>query len=453
MRWWKRWYGRAGLVALLVQPVGLAAQATGVGGGPADEGYETRTSPGEVTMEVRPAWGEGALAFAIVANTHSVDLSGIELADATRLIVADDTLAPDATGALRGHHARAAVRFRLPSRPERFSLEIRGVPDVPVRRLSWPGADTVASSAGPGRVVAVGGIGPGGLALLDAASLRVLRTVDGLEAVHGSAVDADGTRAYALNMADSARAVTVIDVATGEMERTVGLPGPGHHAAAGPQGGIVYVAYGRMALDPGTPRGIAAVDPATGRARTVSTGGTPFYLATDPEGGRLYAAVQGPESGAGRLLILELPSLEIERARELSGTPSHMVLSADGGSLFVALMEGRVLRLDVPGLTVRAEGEAGPDAHAVAVDGSSGRAFVANRGAGTLTVLDAGTLGRIDEVDVARLPTHLLALPDGRLLVSDGASKTLLALDPRTLEVLDRIKLPFQPHQSSVSGR
>lgn len=444
--------GAGMLVAL--HPGTVVAQEGGPGEGGDDGAYEARVSPGEVTLEVRPAWEGGTLAFAIAANTHSVDLSAIDLSEAARLVVGGDTLAPESAGSLRGHHARASVRFRMPSRPGEFTLELRGVPDAPVRRLAWSSArETGPDSAGPGRLVAVGGINPGGLALLDARSLRVLRAVDGLEAVHGSAVDADGTRAYALNMSDASRAVTVVDVTTGEVERTVGLPGPGHHAVASRGGGGVYVAYGRMALDPGTPRGIAAVDPTTGEVRTVPTEGTPFYLAVGPDGHRLFAAVQGPGSGAGRVLEVALPSLEVSRGRELDGTPSHMVVSPDGRSLFVALMEGRVARLDVAALAVAGEGDAGPDAHAVETDRASDRVFVANRAAGTIIALEGETLRRIAERRVARLATHLTTLPDGRLVVSDGASRALVVVDPGTLEVLRRVELPFQPHQSSVSGR
>lgn len=445
-------YGLAALTAFVLQPANPAALSAGFTG--QDAPYESRTSPGEVTLEVRPEWEAGVLSFAIAANTHSVDLSKTDLSHAVRLVIGDRSLRPDSAGRLRGHHARTDVRFLLTSVPERFVLEIRGVPDVPVRRLEWqrPRTDAAAESGG-GPLVAVGGITPGGLAVLDAGSLRLIRTVGGLEAVHGSAVDAEGRRAFALDMMDAERAVTVIDIASGEVETTVALPGPGHHAAADPGGGSIYVAYGEMSLDGTSPRGIASVEPATGGVRTVPVDGTPFYLAADPDGRRLYATIQGPESGEGRLLSLDLPSLELYGMGKIEGTPSHLVVTPDGRTLYVALMEGRIVRLDAGRLEVVGDADAGRDAHAVELDCASGRVFVANRAAGTITVLDADSLEKLTELRVAKFPTHLLTLPDGRLLVSDGASRRLIVVDTGTLEVLARVELTFQPHQTSVSLR
>lgn len=443
--------GSLALSALLL-PLGLAAQDGDAGSGEAvRKQYITRTSPGEVTIEVRPFWDGATLGFEIAANTHSVEVEGIALDETLRLIVGDRTLEPIEAGRLRGHHARGEVRFGVTARPERFALEIRGVPDVPVRRLEWRDESHVRTAAtGSGPLVAVGGIAPGGLAILHAGTLEVLRTVDGLQAVHGAAIDPEGGRAFAVNMADPERAVTIVDVATGEVERVVSLPGPGHHAAAGE--GVLYVAYGTMSPDAGTPRGIAVVDPRTGETRTLPTQGTPFYLAVAPHG-RLWAAVQGPEPGTGRVLGFETPGLSRVAEVEIAGTPSHLAAAADGTRLFVALVEGRVVQIDAARPGVVGEADTRPDAHAVALAGAPSRVFVANRGAGTVTVLDARTLARVDELRVAKLPTHLLTLPGDRLLVSDGASKSLVIVDPATLEVLDEVALPFQPHQSAASGR
>jgi len=66
-----------------------------------------------------------------------VDLGSLRLDELMTLVVGDTTWEPDDAGGLDGHHSRTTVRFTLPSRPESFVLEIRDVPDVPVRRLVW----------------------------------------------------------------------------------------------------------------------------------------------------------------------------------------------------------------------------------------------------------------------------------------------------------------------------
>lgn len=107
-----------------------------------DSLYATRTSKGEVTVEVRPRWSGGAVVLEISADTHSVDLSTLDLADAVRLLVGGEEHAPSDATSLGGHHAVARVTFSsIPSLPSAFDVRIRGVPDVPERTLSWtPGS-------------------------------------------------------------------------------------------------------------------------------------------------------------------------------------------------------------------------------------------------------------------------------------------------------------------------
>lgn len=114
-----------------------SAQDDGRGSGQ-EAVYPAQTSEGEVTLEVQPRWEDGVLLVQISANTHSVSLSELDLAEQVRLLVGEERIAPVRAGALSGHHGQATLEFRLETRPDRFSLEIRDVPDVPVRLLTWP---------------------------------------------------------------------------------------------------------------------------------------------------------------------------------------------------------------------------------------------------------------------------------------------------------------------------
>jgi hypothetical protein len=108
-----------------------------------DTTYATQTSRGEVTLELQPAWRNGVLEVAVSANTHSADLSLLDFKTLARLIVNDESIAPDEAGELSGHHGTTKLVFRLDQKPASFSIEIRDVPDVPLRVLKWPtAADT-----------------------------------------------------------------------------------------------------------------------------------------------------------------------------------------------------------------------------------------------------------------------------------------------------------------------
>lgn len=127
-----------GAIALAIAAVAVPAQAQTA---ESDRTWPSRTSPGEVTLEATPTWSGTALVITLVANTHSVDLGSVDLTRSARLFVGDTEHAPADAGSLEGHHARARLVFELPEPPASFRLEIRDVPDVPLRVLAWPAAD------------------------------------------------------------------------------------------------------------------------------------------------------------------------------------------------------------------------------------------------------------------------------------------------------------------------
>lgn len=101
--------------------------------------YPPLTSAGEVSLTVQPEWRDSVLVFRISVDTHSVELAGIDLARAARLTLeGGPEIAPVQAESLGGHHGAAEVVFRMPQRPFRFTLLVRGIPDVEERRLEWP---------------------------------------------------------------------------------------------------------------------------------------------------------------------------------------------------------------------------------------------------------------------------------------------------------------------------
>jgi hypothetical protein len=101
--------------------------------------YPALTSAGEVSLTVQPEWRDSVLAFRVSAESHTVELAGIDLVRSMRLMLdGAPAIAPAQAGALGGHHAAAEVEFRATQRPSRFTLLIRGIPDIEERRLEWP---------------------------------------------------------------------------------------------------------------------------------------------------------------------------------------------------------------------------------------------------------------------------------------------------------------------------
>lgn len=143
----------------MVAAAPLAAQHAGHGGQSAmprptrDSGkapssapavFAPQESPGQVSLTLAPYWTDGRLVVRLAAKTDSGDLAEIDLARALTVIVNGTRVAPDSAGTLSGHHARAVVAFKVPTRPDAFVLQVQGVPDVAHRELRWPTEDSRA---------------------------------------------------------------------------------------------------------------------------------------------------------------------------------------------------------------------------------------------------------------------------------------------------------------------
>jgi hypothetical protein len=147
------------LLAAFIGVAPLAAQHGGHGGPPPASStsrdaapppvlFPPQESPGAITLLMAPRWAEGRLTVLVSATTHAGDLATVDLAKAVELRVGGQMIAPTSATALKGHHARATLVFPLADRPERFTLEIRGVPDVEPRTLVWPVAPAPARDGG-----------------------------------------------------------------------------------------------------------------------------------------------------------------------------------------------------------------------------------------------------------------------------------------------------------------
>src|SRR5680860_1243551 len=75
--------------------------------------YEAQSSAGLVTLEARPEWRDGSMLVSLSANTHSVDLSTLDLTESVRVLVGGMEYTPVVAGSLSGHHAKATLTCLL----------------------------------------------------------------------------------------------------------------------------------------------------------------------------------------------------------------------------------------------------------------------------------------------------------------------------------------------------
>ncbi len=100
--------------------------------------YATRSSPGEVTIDITPKGiVNGNVIFEIAVNTHTVDMTEFDLSDITTLTIEGKEYRPISSPALSGHHNNGEIIFAITALPKTFEITITGIPDVEERVFSW----------------------------------------------------------------------------------------------------------------------------------------------------------------------------------------------------------------------------------------------------------------------------------------------------------------------------
>ena len=98
------------------------------------------TNTGDVSVELTPySLGGGQLKVKIAVNTHSVDISQIDLKQATLLEYNGKVVKPLSAPVLQGHHSNGELVFEV-SEAEKlnsFVIKIKGIPQVQERAFTW----------------------------------------------------------------------------------------------------------------------------------------------------------------------------------------------------------------------------------------------------------------------------------------------------------------------------
>ena len=96
------------------------------------------TDDGGVSVALTPRGiADGVLSFDISINTHSVDLSGVDLARAAVLEYGATAVAPIAAPVMRGHHVDGTLSFPVGRVPSSFTVRVAGIPKERERVYRW----------------------------------------------------------------------------------------------------------------------------------------------------------------------------------------------------------------------------------------------------------------------------------------------------------------------------
>lgn len=127
------------LIGLLLLVSCVTQKTIGSASASAEGSYATKTSPGEVAIDLTPVrYADGMLTVAYAFNTHTVDLSVFDLQEQITLVADGRQYKPIDLPVLSGHHNQGELRFSLPALPDSFGIVIKDIPDIAERRFSWP---------------------------------------------------------------------------------------------------------------------------------------------------------------------------------------------------------------------------------------------------------------------------------------------------------------------------
>jgi DNA-binding beta-propeller fold protein YncE len=209
---------------------------------------------------------------------------------------------------------------------------------------------------------------------------------------------------------------------------------------AQPEGVIADAATGLVAVAVREPTALVLVDARAGTVTDrVELPGRLRHLQLAGPGGPVLVPVESADT----LLAVELPSGEIGwRAR--TGRGPHDATAAANGTVFVTDEFGGSLTVVRDGAVVDTLTDQTQPGGVAAVDGFVGVIDVRQN---DLTVYNAVTLRQVGRVAAGGGPTHVVAGPHGRLIVSDTRGDALLvfAVSPSVRQVA-RLDLPGSPY-------
>jgi YVTN family beta-propeller protein len=251
---------------------------------------------------------------------------------------------------------------------------------------------------------------------------------------------ASGGRIVILNKSDDT--ATIVEADTGRAVATIPVGHAPHEAAMLSDGRTCAVSDYGDREKPG--RTLTLLDVEKGvKIGTIElpSGARPHGLAPLADGRLLVTA-----EGLKELLVVDPKARRVEQEIPTFQDVSHMVVATpDGARAFIAnigsgsvtVVEGRKAIRQIP---------TGKGAEGIAITPDGKQVWVANRDADTLSVIDAKSLEIVGQIEAKAFPIRVKITPDGkRALVSCAQSGDVAVFDTATRQPVGRIAIAAAP--------
>jgi YVTN family beta-propeller protein len=249
------------------------------------------------------------------------------------------------------------------------------------------------------------------LDVVDAKTLKVIRSIKLTGHPNNIAIGKDGRRVY-VSIAARPGAVDVIDTASMERAKSIAVKGAVHNTYVTPDG--KFVVSGSIPS-----KTITVIDAKTEEpvwSLTMDLGIRPMAFAANPDGSTKWIFVQlsdfhgfavvdfATHQEVNRIKLPDTPPGKV--AVHEGGNTSHgMAVTADGKTLVVnSTLNSALYMYSLPDLKLMGSADVGmaPDWVTLTPDGK--RAYVANAGANSVSVIDIASRKEITRIPVGQVP-------------------------------------------------
>ncbi len=242
-----------------------------------------------------------------------------------------------------------------------------------------------------------------------------------------------------LNKAEAT--ASLIDLESGEIAATVATGDGPHEAATSPDGRLVLGCNYGTRDEPGS--SLTLIDVAAARVvKTIDLGSyrRPHGVLWMADGRRALVTAEDNQA----LLIVDVVEGAVEAAIDTGQEVSHMVASTpDGSRAFVAnIGSGTVTVIDLNKEERIANLETGEGAEGIDITPDGSEVWVTNRAVDTISVIDAKTLAIKHSLVSESFPIRARVTPDGRyVLISNARSAELAIFDANSKQEIHRLSM------------
>lgn len=195
------------------------------------------------------------------------------------------------------------------------------------------------------------------------------------------------------------------------------------------------------------------------------SGSFPHHAYLSPDGQTLAVSLPGMDfsgghgdsghggmSMPGRFALIDTRSGQTKVVKNTPAMHHNAIFSPDGREIWAAAMEpkGRVLVYDAVSLNLLKEIPVGAQPAEVTFSADGKRAFVANGGSNSVTVIDRLSKQIAGTVPVGHNPVGAWPGSDNRLYIDNEESKSLSVIQAESLQIEQTVALGFMPGMATL---